>query len=64
MGSFEDDMFVDSEGAIDTLADLDKEQHEALADWVAHFDGKYIDAGRLLPNGHSEEEAQEPAPVT
>lgn len=50
MGSFEDDMFVDSEGPIDTLEDLDDEQRAAVADWVAHFDGKYIHAGSLLEN--------------
>ena len=50
MGSFDDDMFVDAEGAIDTLTDLDDDQRAAMDDWVAHFEGKYIMAGRLLEN--------------
>lgn len=50
MGSFEDDMFVDSDGPIDDLANLDDEQRTALNDWVSHFDGKYIDAGSLIEN--------------
>lgn len=50
VGSFEDDMFVDSEGPIDTLDNLDDEQKQALHDWVSHFDGKYIYAGKLINN--------------
>lgn len=50
MGSFEDDMFVDSDGPIDNLDDLDEEQINTMNDWVSHFEGKYIAAGNLIPN--------------
>lgn len=50
MGSFEDDMFMDSDGAIDTLQDLDEEQLGTMNDWVSHFEGKYIAAGNLVEN--------------
>ncbi|BFZ55228.1 steroid binding [Savitreella phatthalungensis] len=50
LGSFDDDNFVDPAGPIDTLDNLDAEQKQALDDWVRHFDGKYIDAGRLIEN--------------
>lgn len=50
VGSFDRQVFVDIDGPIDDLADLDQEQRQALDDWVAHFDGKYIDAGTLVPN--------------
>ena len=51
VGSFDREVFVDVDGPIDDLADLDDEQRQALHDWVSHFDNKYIDAGKLVPNG-------------
>lgn len=51
MGSFEEDMFVSTDGPIDDLKDLDSEQEQAVNDWISHFDGKYIAAGRLMENG-------------
>lgn len=46
-GSFDEDMFTDVDGPIDTLSDLTDEQREAMDDWVNHFESKYIVAGSL-----------------
>jgi membrane-associated progesterone receptor component len=39
------------QGPLDTLADLDKEQMEALQGWEDRFNEKYLVVGELVPVG-------------
>lgn len=51
-GSFDVSMLTeDLQGPLDTLADLDKEQMEALQGWEDRFNDKYLVVGELVPVG-------------
>lgn len=55
--SFDEDMLTkDLDGPLDTLADLDAEQVEALEGWESRFNEKYEVVGRLVAAG--DEKAQ------
>jgi membrane-associated progesterone receptor component len=51
-GSFDASMLTENlQGPLDTLADLDKEQMEALQGWEDRFNDKYLVVGELVPVG-------------
>ncbi|KAK0636617.1 cytochrome b5-like heme/steroid binding domain-containing protein [Bombardia bombarda] len=51
-GSFDEDMLTkDLDGPLDTLADLTKEDFEALQGWEERFLEKYLVVGKLVPVG-------------
>lgn len=51
-GSFDEEMLTkDLDGPLDTLADLDKDQLEALQGWEERFNEKYLVIGKLVPAG-------------
>ncbi|KAJ3149385.1 hypothetical protein HDU89_003747 [Geranomyces variabilis] len=48
--SFDADMLVDPAGPIDKLDDIDAEERDAVREWAAMFDGKYVQVGTLVEN--------------
>ncbi|KAI9893384.1 MAG: hypothetical protein M1814_006681 [Vezdaea aestivalis] len=51
-GSFDEDMLTkDLKGPVDTLADLDGEELEALRGWEEKFEEKYLVVGKLVAVG-------------
>ena len=54
-GSFDEDMLTkDLDGPLDTLADLNDEQLEALRGWEERFSEKYLVVGKLVHVGSDE----------
>ncbi|KAJ3162341.1 hypothetical protein HDU86_004821 [Geranomyces michiganensis] len=51
--SFDEEMLVDPAGPIDKLDDLDAEERDAVREWAAMFDGKYVQVGTLIENDAS-----------
>jgi membrane-associated progesterone receptor component len=57
-GSFDEDMLTkDLDGPLDTLADLDADQKEALQGWEERFQEKYLVVGRLVAAGDEKKTA-------
>ncbi|KAH8886924.1 cytochrome b5 [Thozetella sp. PMI_491] len=53
-GSFDEDMLTkDLDGPLDTLADLGRDEMEALLGWDERFSEKYLVVGELVPVGHT-----------
>lgn len=56
-GSFDEDMLTkDLDGPLDTLADLGKDEMEALQGWEERFTEKYLVVGKLVPVGQEKDE--------
>ena len=54
-GSFDEDMLTkDLNGPLDDLKDLGSAEMEAMNDWEARFNEKYLVVGKLVPVGHPE----------
>lgn len=57
-GSFDEDMLTkDLDGPLDTLADLGRDELEALQGWEERFSEKYMVVGRLVAVGEEEKKA-------
>ncbi|KAK4226735.1 cytochrome b5-like heme/steroid binding domain-containing protein [Podospora fimiseda] len=56
-GSFDEDMLTkDLDGPLDTLADLTRDELEAMAGWEERFQEKYLVVGRLVAVGDEDKE--------
>ncbi|KAK4652205.1 Dihydrodipicolinate synthase [Podospora pseudocomata] len=56
-GSFDEDMLTkDLDGPLDTLADLNQEELEAMTGWEERFLEKYLVVGKLVAVGEEEKE--------
>ncbi|KAK3319090.1 cytochrome b5-like heme/steroid binding domain-containing protein [Apodospora peruviana] len=54
-GSFDEEMLTkDLDGPLDTLADLGRDEMEALQGWEDRFSEKYLVVGKLLPVGEED----------
>jgi len=57
-GSFDEEMLTkDLDGPLDALADLDKDQLEALQGWEERFAEKYLVIGRLVAVGDAKDKS-------
>lgn len=56
-GSFDEEMLTkDLDGPLDTLANLGRDELEALQGWEDRFSEKYLVVGRLVPVGEEGKE--------
>ncbi|KAM7192939.1 cytochrome b5-like heme/steroid binding domain containing protein [Naviculisporaceae sp. PSN 640] len=56
-GSFDEEMLTkDLDGPLDTLADLGRDEMEALQGWEERFSEKYLVVGKLVPVGQEDKE--------